>query len=98
MKEIHKIEMERILQKELAVGYLQNYCKQNKLSIEKLKKEIFQLSYDQCGFFHPNNVVSNGLLNDIDTIPKATLVIKYEDGVMMIKQTEYTKEFLSLEK
>ena len=29
MKEIHKIEMERILQKELAIGYLQNYCKQN---------------------------------------------------------------------
>lgn len=97
MKEIHKIEMERILQKELAIGYLQNYCKQNKLSIEKLKKEIFQLSYDQCVFFHPNNVTPNGLLNDIDTIPKATLVIRYEDGEMMIEQTEYTKEFLSID-
>ena len=97
MKKINKIEIEKKLQKELAIGYLQNYCKQNKLSLEKLKNEMFQLSYNQCGFFHPSDVVPDGLVNDVDTLPKTTLVIKYEDGGLVIEQTNYTKEFLSLE-
>ena len=97
MKKINKIEIGKKLQKELAIGYLQNYCKQNKLSLEKLKNEMFQLSYNQCGFFHPSDVVPDGLVNDVDTLPKTTLVIKYEDGGLVIEQTNYTKEFLSLE-
>lgn len=95
MKRINKKEIENKLQKALAIEYLRNYCKENKISIEKLNNEIFQLSYNECGFFHPSNIEPNGLLNDMETLPKATLVIRYENGELFIEQTEYTKEYLS---
>lgn len=97
MEKLNKKEIENKLQKALAIEYLREYCSENKISIEKLKNEIFQLSYNQCGFFHPNDIEPNGLLNDIDTLPKTTLVIRYEEGKLLIEQTEFTTEYLTIE-
>lgn len=94
MEKINKWEIENRFQKALVIEYLRDYCKENKISLEKLKDEIFQLSYDQCGFFHPSNIEPNGLLNDMETLPKTTLVIRYKDEKLFIEQTEYTKEYL----
>lgn len=97
MEKLNKKEIENKLQKALAIEYLREYCSENKISIEKLQNEIFQLSYNQCGFFHPNNNEPNGLLNDIDTLPKTTLVIRCEEGKLLIEQTEFTTEYLTNE-
>ena len=97
MKKVSKIELERELEKALAIEFLYNYCQKNKLSVTKLKKEIFNLSYNQCGFFHSSDVKPNGLLNDIETQPKPTLIIEYEDGKLTVKETEYTKKILGME-
>lgn len=97
MKKVNKIELERELEKALAIEFLYNYCKKNKLSIVKLKKEIFNLSYNQCGFYHASDIKPNGLLNDIETQPKPTLIIEYEDGELVVKETEYTKKILGIE-
>lgn len=95
MKGINKKELENRLQKALAIEYLRGYCMENKISIKKLNNEIFQLSYNECGFFHSSSIEPNGLLNDMETLPKPTLIIKYDDEKLFIEQTEYTKEYLS---
>lgn len=97
MKKVSKIELERELEKALAIEFLYDYCKKNKLSVAKLKREIFNLSYNQCGFFHSSEVKQNGLLNDIETQPKPTLTIEYKDGKLTVKETEYTKKVLGIE-
>lgn len=51
MKTINKRELENRLQRALAIEYLRDYCMENKISIEKLNNEIFQLSYNECVFF-----------------------------------------------
>lgn len=97
MKEASKMKLENALQRALAMEFVYGYCEKNNLSIEKLKKEEFYLMYNECAFAHPSDVEPNGLLNDMETMPKVTLVIKHEDNILSIEQTEYTKEFLSAE-
>ena len=94
MKKIDKLDVERKLQRAIVLEYVHEYCNKNNISIDKLKKEIFNLSYDVCGFFHPSEVEPNGLLNDLETLPKPTLIIKYKDEELVIEQTEYTKDYL----
>lgn len=88
-------KMEREFQRALAIEFVKSYCSKEELSIEKLSNEEFYFSCNECVFAHPSDVVPNGLLNDIETQPKATLVIKHENGILFIEQTEHTKEFLS---
>jgi len=95
MERVNKMKIEKELQRALAIEYVRDYCKENNISIAKLNNEIFHLSYNECGFAHPSDIEPEGLLNDMDTLPKVTLVIKYEDEILSIEQTEYTKEFLS---
>lgn len=97
MEKINKRRIENKLQKALAIEFVRNYCKENKISVDKLNNEIFQLSYNVCVFFHPSDIEPNGLLNDMETLPKTTLIIRYEDEKLFIEQTEYTNEYLSNE-
>ena len=45
-------------------------------------------------FFQPSDVTALGLINDQETMPKATLIIKNENGELIICETEYTKQYL----
>lgn len=94
MEKINQRKMEREFQRALAIEYSKKYCLNEKLSIEKLSREEFYFSCNECVFAHPSEIKPDGLKNDIETQPKATLVIKYEKGELFIEQTEYTKEFL----
>lgn len=97
MEKINKWKIEKELQRELAIAYVRSYCEENNLSLEKLISEKFVLSYNECGFAHPSEIEVNGLLNDKDTVPKVTLMIKYENKELKIEETEYTRKYLSLE-
>ena len=97
MKTDNKKKIEKELQKAMALNILRVYCKENCLSFEKLEKEMFELSYDECGFFHQNEVIAQGLTNDMETMPKPILIIKMEDGHILIEQTRYTNYFLGIE-
>ncbi len=97
MEKINQRKMESELQKALAIEFVRIYCKDNNLSIGKLKKERFYLTYNECIFAHPSSVKPDGLRNDMETLPNVTLVIKYENELLSIRQTEYTKKFLSAE-
>lgn len=83
--------------KKLAIAYVQSYCIENNLSVEKLQEQRFILSCNECAFAQPSDVKPNGLINDGNTMPKVTLIIKLEDGKLEIIETEYTKEFLENE-
>ncbi len=91
---VNKWKEEKSLQRLLAIEYVKDYCIQKGFSLEKLKSQQFELSYSECGFFQPSDVPVLGLTNDQETMPKATLIIKNENGKLMICETEHTKEYL----
>lgn len=91
---VNKWKEEKDLQRLLAIEYVKNYCTQNGFSLEKLKTQRFELSYSECGFFQPSDASALGLINDQDTMPKATLIIKNENGELIIYETEYSKKYL----
>lgn len=97
MEKMNQRKMEKELQKKLAIAYVQSYCIENNLSVEKLQEQRFILSCNECAFAQPSDVKPNGLINDGNTMPKVTLIIKLEDGKLEIIETEYTKEFLENE-
>lgn len=97
MEKVSKMKLENALQRALAIQFVHDYCKENNLSLNKLKEEQFYIMYNECLFAHPSNIEPDGLLNDMETIPKVTLVIKHENDILFIEQTEYTNEFLSAE-
>lgn len=94
---VNKWKEEKSLQRLLAIEYVKDYCIQNGLSLERLKTQRFELSYNECGFFQPSNIPALGLVNDYETMPKATLIIRNENGRLIIIETEYTKQYLSNE-
>lgn len=94
MKKNDKWAQEKELQRILALEYVKEYCIKNGLSIEKLKKQRFELSYDECGFFQKNNIEAEGLSNDSTTIPKLTLSIRNNEGNLIIEETEFTEIYL----
>ncbi|MGC6768490.1 hypothetical protein [Enterococcus sp. LJL51] len=94
MKKIDKWKMEEELQKALAIEFVSDYCRENKLSINKLEKQRFSLSYNECGFLQPSDVKPNGLINDQETMSKATLIIRKSGDELIIEETPYTREYL----
>lgn len=89
-----RLEQEE-LQKAIVLEVMKGYCEQNGLSYEKLKKQRFYWIHGEAFFAVPSNVVPDGLRNDLETMPKPTLVVKLADGELQIKQTEHTKKYLS---
>lgn len=94
MEKMNQRKMEKELQKALAIAYVTPFCLENNLSLEKLQLQRFILFCNECAFAQPSGVQPNGLVNDAETMPQVTLIIKYEDGQLKIEETEYTKEFL----
>ena len=92
----NKRQLEKELQKEIALEVAKKYCEANSLSFDKLRSQEFHLIYSDAFFAQPNSTVPNGLHNDLETRPKPTLVITTKDGVLTIEETEYTKLYLSL--
>lgn len=70
------------------------FCLENNLSLEKLQSQRFILACNECAFAQPSDVKPNGLVNDAETMPKVTLIVRCEDGQLKIEETEYTMEFL----
>lgn len=87
-------EMEVELERALAIEYVKSYCIEHNLSIEKLQMQRFALSANECCFAQPSGVEPIGLTNDRETMPKATLIIKFVDEQLKIEETEYTTPFL----
>ena len=98
MEKISQRKIEKELQKALAIAYVKSFCIANNLSLEKLQSQRFTLSCNECAFAQPSNVKPKGLTNDADTMPKVTLIIRFVDGQLEIKETEYTKEYLEISK
>lgn len=90
-------KMEKELEMALAIEYVKNYCIEHDLSLEKLKAQRFALSANECCFAQPSDVEPEGLTNDRETMPKVTLIIKFEDEHLKIEETEYTAIFLKSE-
>lgn len=94
MNSNNKWIQEKELQRILALEYVKDYCIKNGLSIEKLKEQRFELSYNECGFFQKSNIKAEGLSNDNATMPKLTLLIRNSEGNLIIEKTEFTEIYL----
>lgn len=88
---------ERRLQRALSFRIAREYCSANGLSVEKLKNQEFYSIYGSAFFAQPSNVVPDGLCNDKETMPLVTLILNPDNNDNIeIKQTEFTKKYLSL--
>lgn len=94
MEKISQRKMEKELQRALAIAYVTPFCLENNLSLEKLQLQRFILCCNECAFAQPSGVKPNGLINDGETMPQVTLIVKHEAGQLKIEETEYTKELL----
>lgn len=90
-------EKEREFLKALVLEYVKDFCVEHDFSFSKLQTQSFALSGNECAFAQPSDVEPQGLVNDMDTMPYVTLIIKFEDGQLKIEETEYTKIFLKNE-
>ena len=88
--------MELEFQKALALEFVKEYCKEKNYSVEKLSDLDFILADNECGFFHPSDCPTKGLINDMETLPYLILSIRfsYEDRMLEIRETQYTKKYL----
>ena len=82
MEKINQRKREKELQKALAIAHVTPFCLENILSC------------NECAFAQPSDAKSNGLVNDAETMPKVTLIVRHEAGQLKIEETEYTKVFL----
>lgn len=97
MDKLSQRKTEKELQKALAIAYVTSFCLENGLSLKKLETQRFILSCNECAFAQPSNIKPDGLTNDAETMPKVTLIIRYENGKLEVKETEYTQIFLKNE-
>lgn len=94
MNNVNKRCIERELQKALALEFVKGYCKQKGYSWEKLSCQKFEISYNECAFFHNSDVPQQGLTNDMETLPQIVLLIKFDKGNLFIEETQYTKQYI----
>ena len=94
-REIQQRKLERELQRIMALNLSEAYCRENGLSFEKLKKQRFDFFDGFAWFLQPSDKKPNGLVNDMETMPIPTLIIKISDDNIVFEQTEHTKKYLS---
>ena len=87
--------VELALHKAMALEIAGKYCDAHNLSTEKLDKQKFFLAYETATFAQPSDVEPNGLLNDIETVPKPTLILKLNSDGLVVEETEYTRKYLA---
>ena len=83
------------LQRAVALEIVKQYCVDNKLSWDKLQNQQFYWICGEAFFAQPSSIEPKGLLNDKETMPMPTLIIKMIGERLMIEQTEYTHKYLS---
>lgn len=95
MKATSSRQTERLFQKAMAMESAKAYCMENGISWELLQKQRFDLLGMTAVFSQPSTQKPQGLVNDIETQPKPTLIIRFQDGKLIFEQTEYTKKYLA---
>ena len=90
-----KNQTEKRTQWALAFEIARGYCERNGLSVDKLRRQRFELIYDQAIFAQPGEAKPNGLINDLETQPKATLIIQCSEDRISVQETEYTRKYLA---
>ena len=95
MKPVNLNNEQRLFQKAMAMESAKAYCRANGLSWERLKEQRFDLMGLTAVFSQPSDVKPLGLTNDRETMPKPTLVIRYQDGTLVFEQTEHTTKYLA---
>ena len=82
------------LRKAMAVELAREYCKKHGYALDKLQSQRY-LELPSCVCFaQPSGVKPNGLMNDRETMPFPTLVIKLVDGQLAFETTEHTDKYL----
>lgn len=81
-----------------ALREAEDYCRRNKISLSKLRKQKVVGLSDVVIFAEPvpegKVKVKRGLLDDKSTQPKPTLVVRKTASGYMVEETNYTQEYL----
>ena len=84
------------LQRAVILELVKDYCSKNGLSMDKLKNQSFYWIYDEAFFAQPSDAEPKGLTNDMETMPKPTLIIRLDNDALKIEETEYTRKYLTV--
>ena len=90
-----RMQAEKELARAMAFEVASRYCRENGLSVEKLKSQRCESFENMAWFAQPSDVKPNGLLNDMQTMPRPTLILKSQDGKLIVEQTEHTHKYLA---
>ena len=82
------------VEKAIALEAAKGYCTRHGYSMHKLAENRFHLIGGVAVFSVPSPVKPNGLMNDRETQPLPTLILRQEDGKLRIETTEYTEKYL----
>lgn len=94
-REVLQRKAETDFQRAMALNLSKQYCKENGLSYDKLQKQRFDFFDGVAWFSQPSDIVPLGLINDMETMPMPTLVLKRDGEKIIFEQTEHTKKYLS---
>ena len=71
------------------------YCNENGLSVDALDKQILSIGDGEGVFSQMKDVFANCLVDDMNTLPDVTLIVKKVNGNYVVKETEYTRRYLT---
>lgn len=95
-QQLEQRKKEKELVKALAFDVASRYCERNGLSVENLRGQRFEWLVGVALFLQPSKVKPVGLTNDMKTQPFPTLIIKSDNGAIVVEETEYTRKYLTL--
>lgn len=82
------------LRKEMALQLASEFCGSHGYSSKRLQAQRYcELPGCVC-FAQPSGVKPNGLMNDKETMPLPTLIIKLVDGKLVFETTEHSDKYL----
>jgi len=82
------------VEKAIALEAAKGYCTQHGYSMRKLAENRFHLIGGVAVFSVPSPVKPNGLMNDRETQPLPTLILRQENGKLTFETTEHTEKYL----
>ena len=82
------------MQKSQAMMLAEKYCRESGISYDKLKNQRFECLGNFGCFLQSSGIKTQGLKNDMATMPKITLILEMKDGKVSFKQTEHTSVYL----
>lgn len=86
----------KMLQNNEILSFLEEYCKEKNIPIERIEKQLHTIGKDIAIFCvqNPDAPAPDGHANDIEILMLPTLYVRKTDMGLKIEETQYTEKHL----